>query len=83
MRLDRKIALVTGASSGIGRAIALGCAREGADLAITYRANAGGAEETARSIRALGRRAEVIQADISREDDVAALARSLQDGSAG
>ena len=56
MRLDGKIALVTGASSGIGRAIALGCAREGADLAITYRANADGAQEVARDIRALGRK---------------------------
>lgn len=76
MRLDGKIVLVTGASSGIGRAIALGCAREGADLAITYRSNADGAEQAARDIRALGRRAEVMRADISREDDVAALARA-------
>jgi 3-oxoacyl-[acyl-carrier protein] reductase len=79
VRLDGKIALVTGASSGIGRAIALGCAREGADLAITYRSNADGAEEVAQSIRALGRRAEVIRVDIGRDDDVAALTRSLQD----
>jgi 3-oxoacyl-[acyl-carrier protein] reductase len=79
VRLDGKIALVTGASSGIGRAIALGCAREGADLAITYRSNADGAEEVAQSIRGLGRRVEVIRVDISRDDDVAALTRSLQD----
>ena len=76
MRLDGKVVLVTGASSGIGRAIALGCAREGADLAITYHANADGAEQAAREIRALGRRVEVIQADISRQEDVAALART-------
>jgi 3-oxoacyl-[acyl-carrier protein] reductase len=79
VRLQGKIALVTGASSGIGRAIALGCAQEGAELAISYRANADGAEEAARAIRELGRRAEVLRADISREDDVAALARSLQE----
>ncbi|HET8833935.1 MAG TPA: SDR family oxidoreductase [Gemmatimonadales bacterium] len=76
MRLDGKRVLVTGASSGIGRAIALGCAREGADLAITYRANLDGAEQAAAEIRALGRRAEVIQADISRQDDVEALGRA-------
>jgi 3-oxoacyl-[acyl-carrier protein] reductase len=70
--------LVTGASSGIGRAIALGCAREGADLAITYRGNAEGADQAAREIRSLGRRAEVIRADISRDDDVAALGHAVQ-----
>jgi 3-oxoacyl-[acyl-carrier protein] reductase len=79
VRLDGKIILVTGASSGIGRAIALGCAREGADLAITYRANADGAEQAAREIGSLGRRAEVFRADISRDDDVAALARAVRE----
>jgi 3-oxoacyl-[acyl-carrier protein] reductase len=79
VRLDGKIMLVTGASSGIGRAIALGCAREGADLAITYRANADGAEQAAREIRSLGRRAELLRADISRDDDVAALARAVRE----
>ena len=77
MRLDGKIMLVTGASSGIGRAIALACGREGADLAITYRANADGAEQAAQEIRALGRQVQVVRADISREDDVAALARAV------
>ena len=57
--LEGKIVLVTGASSGIGRAIALRCARAGADLALTYRKNQSGAETTAKEIRALGRRAEV------------------------
>jgi 3-oxoacyl-[acyl-carrier protein] reductase len=79
VRLDGKIMLVTGASSGIGRSIALGCAREGADLAITYRANADGAEQAAREIRSLGRRAELLRADISRDDDVAALARAVRE----
>jgi len=79
VRLKGKVVLVTGASSGIGRAIALGCAREGADLAITYRANADGADEAARAIRALGRRAEALAADISREDDIAGLARWLEE----
>ena len=79
MRLAGKIVLVTGASSGIGSAIALGCAREGADVAVTYRGNAAGAEETARQITALGRRAEVLRVDISREDEIRALAAALLD----
>ena len=79
MRLDGKVAVVTGASSGIGRAIAIGCAREGADLAITYRGNESGAEETAGAIRDLGRRAEVLRTDVSRDDDVAALAAAVRE----
>lgn len=76
--LERKSVLVTGASSGIGRAIALRCARAGADLAITYRKNQEGAEATAREIRDLGRRAEVLRIDISRQEDIDHLANQLQ-----
>ena len=76
--LERKSVLVTGASSGIGRAIALRCAQAGADLAITYRKNEQGAQATAREIRSLGRKAEVIQADISREQDIDRLVGQLQ-----
>lgn len=77
MSLDGKIVLVTGSSSGIGRAIALGCARAGADVAVTYRANSDGAEETARDIRALGRRAEVLRVDVSRGEEIDALAAAM------
>jgi 3-oxoacyl-[acyl-carrier protein] reductase len=76
--LDHKIVLVTGASSGIGRAIALRCARAGADLAITYRKNQSGADATAREIRALGRRAEVLRVDISRPQEIETLVRELK-----
>jgi 3-oxoacyl-[acyl-carrier protein] reductase len=72
-RLANKIALVTGASSGIGRAIALACARAGADVALTFRKNAAGAEETAAKIRALGRRAEILRLDLSDQGAVQAL----------
>jgi 3-oxoacyl-[acyl-carrier protein] reductase len=57
--------LVTGASSGIGRAIALAAARAGADVAITFRRNESGAREVERELRALGRRAAVIQLDLA------------------
>jgi 3-oxoacyl-[acyl-carrier protein] reductase len=77
VRLDGRVAVVTGASSGIGRAIAIGCAREGADLAITYRGNEAGAEETAEAIRATGRRAEVSRLDISRDEDIEACAAAV------
>jgi 3-oxoacyl-[acyl-carrier protein] reductase len=76
--LDRKNVLVTGASSGIGRAIALRCARAGADLAITYRKNQNGAETTAEEIRSLGRRVEVMRTDISRGEDISALVEKLR-----
>ncbi len=77
--LENKIVLVTGASSGIGRAIALRCARAGADLAITYRSNQSGAEATAQEIRSIGQRAEIIRTDISRPDDIEALVRRLKE----
>ena len=76
--LKEKYVLVTGASSGIGRAIALGCADAGADLAITYRRNREGAEETATLIRERGRRVEVFEADVSREEDIASLVGALR-----
>jgi 3-oxoacyl-[acyl-carrier protein] reductase len=76
--LERKNVVVTGASSGIGRAIALRCAGAGANLAITYRKNQGGAEATAREIRELGRRAEVVRTDVSREDEIEALVARLR-----
>ncbi len=72
-RLADRTVLVTGASSGIGAAIALGSARAGADLVITYRKNRDGADETAARIRALGRRAEVLPLDLADESQIDTL----------
>ena len=65
MRLEGKIALVTGADSGIGRATALTFAREGADVAVHYNTDRRGAEQTVEGIREHGRNADLFQADFA------------------
>lgn len=63
-RIDGKTALVTGASRGIGRAIALELAREGANVAINYSSNEAKAQEVADEVTKLGRKALLVQANI-------------------
>jgi 3-oxoacyl-[acyl-carrier protein] reductase len=70
VRLNGKVALVTGASTGIGRAIALALADEGADVAVNYRHDEHGANETAAAIEAKGRRAMVVKADVTHAGEV-------------
>jgi NAD(P)-dependent dehydrogenase (short-subunit alcohol dehydrogenase family) len=73
MKLANKIALVTGGSRSIGRAIALGFAREGADVAVNYVSNAAEAQRTVRDIEALGRQALAVKADASNRKAVEAM----------
>jgi enoyl-[acyl-carrier protein] reductase III len=64
MRFAGKVALITGSSRGIGRAIALRLAQEGADVVVNYRRQTAAAAATAAAITALGRQSLVVQADI-------------------
>jgi glucose 1-dehydrogenase len=69
MKLAGRNAVVTGSDQGIGQAIAVRLAEEGADVAVVYRSNAAGAEETRALIEGLGRRAAVVQADVGKVAD--------------
>ncbi len=63
-KLEGKVALITGADSGIGRAVAIAFALEGADVAILYNENDGDADQTRARVEQAGRRCEVIKADV-------------------
>ncbi len=76
--LAARTALVTGASRGIGKAIALALAAAGANVAVNYRERKAEAEDTVNAIRALGRKAVAFQADVSSAKAVADLIRRTQ-----
>src|SRR4030042_3484501 len=78
--LHGKIALVTGASRGIGRAIAVGRAGSGGDIAVNYKTKEKEAGETLRQVTSLGRRAIVIQADVSRSSEVRDMIATIERG---
>jgi 3-oxoacyl-[acyl-carrier protein] reductase len=74
--LSGKSAVVTGGSRGIGRAIALRLATQGADIAFSYKGNEAAAKEAAAAIEALGRRALPVQADVSQPEAAEQLVKS-------
>ncbi len=77
-RLNGKVALVTGASRGIGQAAAFALAEAGADIAVSYRQREAQALETVRSIERLGRRAIPVRADVSLAAEVADMAAVIE-----
>jgi 3-oxoacyl-[acyl-carrier protein] reductase len=76
--LNGKIALVTGASRGIGRAVAIGLANSGVNVAINYRIQEGEAQVTLQRVTSLGRRAIPVQADVSRSADVTKMIDTVE-----
>ncbi len=79
MRFAGKVALITGSGRGIGRAIALRLAEDGADIVVNFFRNRAPAEETAEAIRALGRRAEIVKANIGELDDLERLFDAVEE----
>ncbi len=73
-----KVALVTGGSRGIGRAVALALAAEGADVGVSYRKDAKGGREVVTSVERLGRRALAIASDASQPDETEALVQKVR-----
>ena len=77
MSLKGKVALVTGAQQGIGRATALALARAGADVGVNYLDDPDGASATAREITAMGRRATLVQGDVSMPAQVETITNTV------
>jgi 3-oxoacyl-[acyl-carrier protein] reductase len=77
--LSGRIALVTGASRGIGKAIALALAHAGADVAVNFNNQSEAAESVCQQIRAAGRKSVAIQADVSKSEDVDRMMKTVED----
>ncbi|HHP7243456.1 MAG TPA: glucose 1-dehydrogenase [Elainellaceae cyanobacterium] len=79
MKLDGQVALVTGGSGGIGQGISIRLAEEGADVVINYRSDLEEAQETKEKVEAAGRSGFIVQADLSKMEDIQRLvAESIQ-----
>ena len=75
-KLMGKVALVTGSSSGIGQGIAVRLAKDGADIVVNYSGHSEGAQDTQKQIESLGRKAIIVQADVSKVSDCQAMVKA-------
>ncbi len=79
MRLKDKVALITGSSRGVGRAIALAYAKEGAKVVVNYTSNQKAADEVVEAIKGFGSDAIGVKADVAKADEAAKLVQSAID----
>ena len=79
MRLDGKIALITGSSRGIGKATAVAFAEAGADVVVNYLLTPDGAQDTVQKVTAEGVRSIAVQADLTKSDQVAAMFQRIRE----
>ncbi|MDO8685643.1 MAG: 3-oxoacyl-ACP reductase family protein [Clostridiales bacterium] len=79
MKLKDKIVLVTGSSKGIGRSIALGMAREGADVAVNYNTDREGAVDVMEEIKKIGRKSIVIKADVGKVAEINEMFKKIRE----
>jgi NAD(P)-dependent dehydrogenase (short-subunit alcohol dehydrogenase family) len=78
MRLKDKVVLITGASKGIGRALTVGCAKEGADIVANYCSDRAGALAVRDEISAMGRRAMAVRADVARVTEIRTMFQRIR-----
>lgn len=78
MEISGRIALVTGSARRVGRVLALGLAREGADIVIHYNRSRAEADDAVREIEALGRRATALSADLAQDSDIRTLVHGVE-----
>ncbi len=83
MRLENKVAVVTGSSRGVGRAVAEAFGREGARVVVNYSSSAGAAEEAVAVIKAAGSDAVAVKADVANEAEANALNQAATDNFGG
>jgi glucose 1-dehydrogenase len=77
MSLAGKVAIVTGAGTGIGKGVAVELARRGVKVAVSYHASEAGARDTQERIAALGGESIIVRADVSRKDEIDAMAQEV------